>query len=124
MSRADREKSSGSEYPESRTNEALMRLNSPSKAMMDSGSIERSKNSSSSVSACDTCGGLATSTRSFRSHDYRLGPVADGAAPAVKVGKTRNPATGFRVPRAVFRRQSGEFPERAFRRALIFTRRG
>src|SRR4051794_7743293 len=84
MSRADREKSSGSEYPESRTNDALTRLNSPSKAMMDSGSIERSKNSSSSVSACDTCGGLATSKRSFRSHDYRLGPVADGAARVVR----------------------------------------
>src|SRR3954467_5674135 len=105
MSMADRERSSGFGYPKRRTNDALTRLNSPSKAMMDSGSIERSKNSSSSVSAGDACGGLPPAPRSFRSHDYRLGPVADGAAPAVKVGKTRNPSTGFRVPRAVFRRQ-------------------
>ena len=70
MSRADREKSSGLVYPNSRTNDAFTRLNSPSKAMMDTGSIESSKNSSSSVAGCGTCGGLATSTRSFPSRDY------------------------------------------------------
>jgi hypothetical protein len=50
MSRADREKSSGFGYPNRRTNDAFTRLNSPSKPMMDIGSFERSKNSSSSVS--------------------------------------------------------------------------
>jgi hypothetical protein len=43
---------------------------SANRAMWLSGSIERSKNSSSSVSGCGTCGGLFTSTRSFRSRDY------------------------------------------------------
>jgi hypothetical protein len=69
-SKADREKSSCFGYPNRRRNDAFTRLNSPSKPMIDSGSVERSKNSSSSVSGCGTCGGLATSTRSFRSRDY------------------------------------------------------
>jgi hypothetical protein len=80
MSRAVPEKSSDFVYPDRRRNDAFTRLNSPSKPMMDSGSIERSKNSSSSVSGCGTCGGLATSTRSFRSRHYPLGSVADGVA--------------------------------------------
>src|SRR3954451_1361955 len=72
MSMADRDRSSGFVYPKRRTNDEFTRLNSPSKPMMDSGSIERSKNSSSSVSGCGTCGGLATSTHSFRPRHYRF----------------------------------------------------
>src|SRR4051794_38250191 len=59
MPRAERDKSSGFGYPTRRTNDAFTRLNPPSKPMIDSGSVERSKNSSSSVSSCGRCGGVA-----------------------------------------------------------------
>src|SRR4051794_37396591 len=55
MSRADRDNSSGFVYPKRRTNDAFTRLNSPSKPMIDSGSTDSSKNSSSSTSAAWPC---------------------------------------------------------------------
>src|SRR3954454_24072328 len=93
MPRAEREKSSGFGYPTRRTNDAFTRLNPPSNPMIDSGSVERSKNSSSSVSGCGRCGGVAVDALlSFARLSLRIGAHA-GTDPA---GQAAEPCAGPR----------------------------